>query len=175
MRQTKKVLSEVASRCRKAGVYFFVALMLMLIGGVYAQRQAVYDQLYSWKLIPRPERLTELFFTEHTKLPTKYAPAQQQTVKFTTHNLEYRKTTYKYVISQESQDGKAKQQLTAGGFTLEHDKAKTTEVPIQLTDLGSRSRIVISLSYDGIAFGQDLPSEQTQSIYYWTTKEGITQ
>ncbi|HEX9153502.1 MAG TPA: DUF1616 domain-containing protein [Candidatus Saccharimonadales bacterium] len=147
----------------------------MLIGGVYVQRQAIYDQLYSWKLIPRPERLTELYFTEHTKLPTTYAPAQQQTVKFTTHNLEYRKTTYKYVISQEGQDGKVKQQLAAGGFTLEHDKAKTTEAPIQLTDLGSRSRIVISLSYDGIAFGQDLPSEQTQSIYYWTTKEGITQ
>ncbi|HEU4913853.1 MAG TPA: DUF1616 domain-containing protein [Candidatus Saccharimonadales bacterium] len=160
------------SRYRQYGVYFFVGIMLVLAVGAYAGRHAIYDQLYDWKLIPRPERLTELYFTEHTKLPRTYQSGQQQAVRFIVRNLEYRTTTYTYVVTQEAEAGKASQELARGIFTLGQDKSKRLDVPVQLTNQGAKSRIVVTVIYDGIAFGQDAPSKQQQAIYYWVAKEG---
>jgi hypothetical protein len=169
----KKVLGYV-SRYRKAGIYFFIGIILMLgIVGI-ANRQAVYDQFYDWKLIPRPERLTELYLTDHRNIPQTYTPGQAQTMSFTVRNLEHRTTDYSYTITQKTTNGKAKQ-LARGTFSLKHDHKKAVSVRIALADLAKakRSKLVVTISYQGIAFGEDSPSTQKQSIYYWTSKGDI--
>jgi hypothetical protein len=173
VRQMKKVLGYV-SRYRKAGIYFFMGIILMLGVIGIANRQAIYDQFYDWKLIPRPERLTELYFTDHRNIPQAYAPGKALTMSFTVRNLEHRATGYDYTISQTTTDGTAKQ-LADGSFSLAHEHKKAVSVRVVPADLGTaeRSRFVVTISYQGIAFGEDSPSTQKQSIYYWTSKGDI--
>lgn len=173
----RQVLGKIKhmGRLRKSGVYLFVMLALLTGGIGLWQRQAIYDQMYDWKLIPRPERLTELYFTDHRNLPATYAPGQQQTVKFTVHNLEHRRTTYKYAVVQQTQDSQTETQLAAGTFALSHDQTQAVTTAITPTNHGGRSRITVNLTYNGIAFGEDDPSKQTQSIHYWVTKQGDRQ
>ena len=116
--------------------------------------------MHAWKLLPEPERLTELYFTDHTKLPTTYTPSEMQTVTFTVHNLEYRTTTYHYSITQASEDGSQTQELASGDFTLQQDKYQKASAPITLADFGPRSKVAVTLT------------NTKESISYWLTKGG---
>jgi uncharacterized membrane protein len=146
--------------------------MFVVIFGT-VQRQAIYDQLYDWKLIPRPERLTELYFTDHTNLPKTYEPDETQVVKFTVRNLEYRTTDYSYVVGVMNDDESAKLLNRASGkIRLDHEQLQNIEVPITITAKGSRAKVIVTIYYQGIKFGEDDLSDQEQSIHYWVEDKG---
>lgn len=165
---TKKLPNTTGSLFKIVAVLLSI-LFLVIVG--FSQRQAIYDQLYNWKLIPRPERLTELYFTDHTKLPTTYTVSEKQTINFKVHNLEYRDTEYKYAITLEGKDGEVQRVINGSPFTLKHDEYRGITQDIVLEDLGPRSKVAVTLTYDGIAFGEDNPSPQTQSIHYWVKRQ----
>lgn len=143
-----------------------ITLLFVAIG--ISQRQAIYDQLYDWKLIPRPERLTELYFTDHTNLPKTYKPDETQIVKFTVNNLEYRTTDYTYVVSVMNDDESDEIiDRAQGSFTLDHEQSKAIETPITITAKGPRAKVIVTIYYQGIKFGEDNLSDQEQSIHYW--------
>jgi uncharacterized membrane protein len=106
---------------------------------------AIDRQLHSWKLLPEPERLTELYFTHPNSLPTSYVPGQVQTVSFTVHNLEYRTTDYHYVIIETNQDGSQSQTLVSGSFTLPQNAYKKEAVNISTIDLGTHAKLEVDL------------------------------
>ena len=154
-------------------VWLAIVLLVLLSGLTYAfGRQAIYNQLNYWMLIPRPERLTELYFDNSTNLPTTYTVNEKQTVEFTIHNIEYRTTTYDYTITQSSEDGKTSKVLASDNLSLGQNQMQAVEVPVTFADLGSRSQIGVRLTFDGIAFGQNNLSQQTQLIFYWVNKGG---
>lgn len=117
-------------------------------------------QLHSWKLLPEPEPLTELYFTDHSTLPLFYWVGHPQTVSFATHNLEYRTVTYHYQILQSSDDGSSKAELASGNFTLQHNQSTKTQALVVLGDLGTHSRVNVVLSTG-------------ESIYYRVKKGGV--
>jgi hypothetical protein len=121
---------------------------------------AIAHQMHAWKLLPEPERLTELYFTDHTKLPNLYYINATQTVSFTVHNLEYQNTAYTYKIVQQSEDGKTQQPLGSGGFTLPQNGYQKTVAVVAPIGLGSRSKISVLLSTN-------------ESISYWVTEGGV--
>lgn len=150
----------------KIAAVAFLTLFVVVFG--IAQRQAIYDQLYDWKLIPRPERLTELYFTDHTNLPTTYEPDETQIVKFTVRNLEYRTTDYTYVVGVLNDDESDELLSRATGtFKLDHEQSKDMETPITITAKGPRAKVIVTIYYQGIKFGEDDLSDQEQSIHYW--------
>jgi len=102
-------------------------------------------QLHAWKLLPEPEKLTELYFTNPNSLPQHYIPGQNQTVSFTTHNLEYQTTTYRYKITESSQDGKQSQTLATGAFTLSQNAYHKTAVSIPTNDIGQNVKVGVEL------------------------------
>jgi hypothetical protein len=118
---------------------------------------AIDRQLHSWKLLPEPERLTELYFTDHAALPTSYSPGATQTVSFTVHNLEYRTTSYHFVISQRSQTGKQTLGLASGNFTLKQNQYSNQKITVSLGDL-DRSQVIVSLT------------PGNENINYWVTR-----
>lgn len=117
-------------------------------------------QLRDWKLLPEPERLTELYFTHPNNLPSNYTPGQPQTVAFTVHNLEYRTTDYHYQIVEQSQAGNASQTLASGSFTLTQNQYSSPMLNITPTDLGQHVKVEVRLG------------DQNESIDYLLNKEG---
>lgn len=108
-------------------------------------RQPIVNQLNSWKLLPEPEKLTELYFTKPNSLPTTYVPNQKQSINFTVHNLEYQTMTYKYAIVEESQDGKQVKTLDLNSFTIDQNQYQSVSFTGPLANLGSKAKVVIEL------------------------------
>lgn len=73
-------------------VFFSVTFLL------YQERGAIYAGLNNLKLIPQPERFTELYFENPTLLPKQTVAGQPVSFSFTVHNLESVTTTYPYKV-----------------------------------------------------------------------------
>ena len=125
-------------------ILFTGALVAVIALGVIFH-SPIDRQLRSWKLLPEPERLTELYFTNPNSLPTHYVPGHAQPVSFTVHNLEYRTTNYQYRIVETSQDGKQSQALATGSFTLPQNGYKKAAVNIATVNLGPRAKVEVQL------------------------------
>jgi len=128
---------------------------------VVATQNQIAAQLHAWKLLPEPERLTELYFTNQPALPTTYLPGDVQAVAFSVHNLEQTSTRYSYVISQLNEKGDQTVVLARGNFTLGKNHYKAATVPVILTDLGSRSLVRVALT------------NTDDTISYWNEKGGV--
>lgn len=126
-------------------------------------------QLHEWQLSPRPERFTELFFTDAAQVSaiassphlTNHIPT------FTIHNLEHQSTRYRYEITAIPSDTGVAQPLGGGEATLAHNQRQTFEQTIAIPRFMVRTMVKISLEYEGISFGQNTPSPKGQSIHYW--------
>jgi hypothetical protein len=59
----------------------------------------VYNELYALDLIPKPEKLTELYFNNSANLPSTVTSKQVVSFAFVIHNLETTDFQYTYVVS----------------------------------------------------------------------------
>ena len=116
--------------------------------------------MHKWKLLPEPEKLTELYFTNPNNLPASYTPGSTQTVKFTTHNLEYATTKYLYTITEVNMSNNQSQTLSYGSFVLPQNGYEKEAVNINTVDLGQKVKIAVNLI------------KQNESIDYLLTRSG---
>ena len=135
-----------------------VAILVFVIGVTHTS--AITAQLNDWKLLPQPERLSELYFQNHATLPTTYSAGTAQSFAFTTHNLEYRDTTYTYRIVEQSEDASQSHELASGQFSLAQDAYRTTTIMASPVDLGGRVQLQVNLTVVG-------NPTTMQSIHYW--------
>ena len=144
-----------------AAVAAIVAATILL---GFINQAAVKRQLNEWKLLPQPERLSELYYENHATLPTTYTAGTVQSYSFTVHNLEYRSTTYKYTVTSMSEDGSQSQPLASGQFKLAQNAYKTAAISFAPNDLGNRIQITTAL-----VIGQNTSTDKqtTESIHYW--------
>jgi uncharacterized membrane protein len=115
----------------------------------------------SWKLLPEPEKLTELYFTHPNSLPTTYVPGQPLSVNFTVHNLEYQTTGYTYKIVETSANNAQAQTLATGSFTLSQNIYKQETVNISTVDLGEKVKVEVDLV------------KQNETIDYLLNRSGV--
>lgn len=139
---------------------FMLFTIVVVLALSFTFHQQIKNQLNAWKLLPQPERLTELYFTSPNNLPSTYTPGQAQNVRFTVHNIEYQTETYQYKILEQSQDGSKTQQLAAGKFTLQQDQYQGQNVGVTPADMGQRVKIIV-----------DLPTVN-ETISYWVEASG---
>jgi uncharacterized membrane protein len=123
----------------------FTVAIIIIIALIALLHTPVDHQMRSWKLLPEPEKLTELYFTHPNNLPTKYMPGQQQAVSFTVHNLEYQTTGYQYKIIETSQAGDQAVTLASGSFSLQQNQYKSPTVSITTADLGQNVKVEVEL------------------------------
>jgi hypothetical protein len=128
-----------------------VALIIFCI----VDAHGIKDQLNDWKLLPEPEKLTELYFTHPNSLPSTYIAGSTQAVAFTVHNLEYQTENYQYQIVETSDNGQQSQVLETANFTLKQGQYKNVTNLVSLNDLGSRVKVAVDLS------------NVNESISYW--------
>ncbi len=75
-----------------------VAVLLAASFIAYQKRDVIYGELNALKLIPIPERFTELYFENSSSLPRKTVAGQPISFSFTIHNVEGTTTTYPYSV-----------------------------------------------------------------------------
>ena len=148
---------------RRAIVTLLILFAILFISQLWSSGK-ISNQLNSWDLLPKPERLTELYFTNSSNLPAVYTPGQQQTVSFTVRDIEYRTTKYTYTINQTNNSTDSA--LTQGSFTLKQNQSTVLKIPITLVNQGNHSQIEVSLTYKGIISGTNNLSLETESIHY---------
>lgn len=118
-------------------------------------------------MLPRPQRFTELYFSDYSQLPASLKTGEVHEASFTVHNLEHRATTYRYELWAEAADGKQERRVGKGVFALAHNQSRTVSRTIAVPPLGERMAVKVDLVYRGIAFGDTAASAQKQSIHYW--------
>ena len=133
-----------------------ISVGVIVIGTLEAP--SIKNQLGAWKLLPQPERLTELFYANSTALPTTYTPHQPQSFSFTTHNLEYQDITYQYTVTAQAEGSLTTMPISSGSFNLDQDQSATTPITITLPDLGPRAKVSVNLL------------NVNESIDYWVRK-----
>jgi len=141
--------------------------LVALVALVFIFRQPLYNQLYSWDLIPKPEAYTELYFAG---IPSEtFTPGQQYTLAFILHNVEYQTTSYTYTVDQLDASGVTVATLAKDAVTLPKDAQKTLSLPVSLTDGASTSTVRVTISF----LEKDKSSPTIESINYLVKREGI--
>lgn len=70
--------------------------MLILIN---LNKASIYNELITLDLVPKPEKLTELYFNDNTNLPSSAISNQEISFAFVIHNLETTDYLYVYEVS----------------------------------------------------------------------------
>jgi hypothetical protein len=144
---------------KKRGYVNITSTIVVVIALIIAA-PAIKRQLNDWKLLPEPERLTELYFTHPNTLPSTYSTSQAQQVAFTVHNLEYKHETYTYQIVEAPQPGSAGPMLASGSFSLAQNGYKNVTQLLTIQQLANRVNLSINLT------------NVNESVDYWVTKAG---
>lgn len=156
-------------RLLKQPVYFSIICGLAL-GGILVfviNNKAIISQLHSWKILPREERLTEFYFTDHAKLPDSFRPGERQKVRFAIENLEQQSIHYRYKIIASA---KNKQWvLQHGKVHLPNKGLKKVTKKIVLPPTKKRIKLQVDIEYESQTT-DDKTEKQHQSIYYWMKK-----
>jgi uncharacterized membrane protein len=126
-------------------VNWVVIAIIVIVALVIGFHGAIDRQLHDWKVLPEPERLTELYFTHPNTLPTTYTTGQTLPVNFTVHNLEYRTETYHYQIIETTNAGSQTKILYSGSFTLKQNSYHNTNVNISTLDRGNHAKLEVLL------------------------------
>lgn len=126
-------------------------------GLVVFGREAIAKQLDAWQFLPRPEPLTEFYFTDHRQLPSTAWPGDHHEVGLTVHNLEHQHTDYHYTMQSIDDTGKT-QTLSSGDCSAEHNDQCNITTAITVPFYSSpRLMIRAVLEYNTHA----------QSVHYW--------
>ncbi len=145
--ETKKII--------KSSLFFEILFVVIALLIIFSGN--IKTQLYKWDLLPHPETFTELYFENHTLLPTKVEAGEPYTFSFTTHNLEYKTMTYTYQI--QIQDGSRKTTIQKAKFTLNQNQKKTIKETFTAPQLSNRSMVAV-----------DLTNKNNQQIDFWITE-----
>src|SRR5437879_2595007 len=93
MHLTNKQLLKLSSLL--IGVTLVVGLLIL----INLNRASVDNELVTLDLIPKPEKLTELYFNDNAKLPSSVTSNQVISFAFVIHNLETTDYQYAYDVS----------------------------------------------------------------------------
>jgi hypothetical protein len=147
--------------------YLIFACVIGLVTVVSTNQAAIVKELDDWKILPRLQRVTELYFSDEQALPRETKAGAMQKVKFVVRNIEHRTTTYQYDILAVSGDDGSSRMLEKGALSLGYDQTQTIDEIVKVPLGKSRVAIKVELRYDGFADGDDTLSVQKQSIHYW--------
>ena len=165
----KDQISDQFRILRRAIITLVVIAAISLISIAWNSGR-ISNQLNRWSLLPQPERLTELSFTNSNNLPTTYTQGQLQTVSFTIHDIEYRTTKYTYTITQGNTNSQNGIVLAQGNVMLAQNQSKALSIPITLTSQGASSQVDVNLKYLRIISDVKNLSQESESIHYLVNK-----
>jgi hypothetical protein len=109
------------------------------------KKEAVQAELNNLKLIPIPERFTELYFDDASSLPRQTVRGQQISFAFTVHNVEGATTTYPYTVYFQYALG-YKVVFASSTMTLAPDESTTTIISHVFSQSNETGKVVVNLT-----------------------------
>lgn len=120
-------------------------LFIVLVSlALYVGRDSVYATMQSLKLIPQPERFTELYFDNYLSLPENIEAGKPITFMFTIHNLEGATTTYPYAVYLDESNG-VRATLESGFVTLADGESKNITVSSPAPASNVKGKVTVNL------------------------------
>ncbi len=138
---------------------FFLSLTIALFAVVcyfaFFQKSTIIYLLDKYKLIPRPETFSELYFSDHLSLPKTINQNEPINYSFVIHNLEASDKNYPYKIYYISGDEykllnegqelvKQNETKTIAGYYTLNDSQKKYAIYVELTELNQSIHFYIN-------------------------------
>ena len=113
---------------------------------------------------PKPETVSELYFTKSSSLPATFIPNSNLDIEFTVRNLELQDVSYDYKIEQLNPANNQTAVLGTGALSLSHSKEAKEKVSVIPADIKGTSKISVTIIYPSKAGSND---QKRLSISYW--------
>ena len=131
------------------GVTFVVGMLIFFT----LKRAAIYNELVTLDLIPQPENLTELYFNNHTNLPSSATRNQVISFAFVIHNLEATDYQYTYAVSINAHG--TRRIIDSGNILVKNNQYCVKNEKIHLMTSEQSQEVVVELT------------NKQQSIDFW--------
>jgi uncharacterized membrane protein len=133
-------------------------LLVLLIAVIAVIGAGIYNVRHTTAFVDatthQPERYTELYFTDPTKLPVNIGHDQTLPVNFTVHNVEARNMSYTYDLSLLTTSGKA---LSQSQHTFSLTNNNTKVITNDITVPNELGKTEVQIFFPGL----------NQSIHFW--------
>jgi hypothetical protein len=137
-------------------------IAVILIGGMLIffnfNKTSIEDELVTLDLLPKPEKLTELYFDQNANLPTSARSNQAISFTFVIHNLET--TDFQYVYDVVVKANGTKHIVDSGSVLVKNNQYYVKNEKFNLMNSPGRQQVVVELT------------NKQQSIDFWM--KGIT-
>ena len=137
MRLTIKQLFKLASLL--LGLVLVVVMLILF----NLNRANIYNELISLDLIPKPEKLTELYFNNSANLPGSATSNQAISFTFVIHNLET--TDYQYVYDVSVNAKGTRHIVDSGDVLVKNNQYYVKNEKLKLMNSPGRQEVVIEL------------------------------
>lgn len=132
-----------------------LGLTVVIIVLLNLNSAAVYNQLVALDLLPKPEKLTELYFENSAHLPTSATGSQAISFTFVIHNLETTDYRYTYDVVVIAYGGR--QVIDGGNVLVKNNRSYVKKEEFLLLNSPGRQDVVVELV------------NLRQSIDFWVT------
>ncbi len=119
-------------------------------------RASINNELATLDLIPKPEKLTELYFNDNAKLPNSATGNQVISFAFVIHNLETTDYRYAYVVSVNANG--TRHIVDSGNVLVKNNQYYVKNEMFNLLNSPGSQEVVVELT------------NKQQSIDFWTGK-----
>jgi len=122
------------------GVTLVVAMLIFF----NLNRASVYNELVTLDLVPKPEKLTELYFNNNANLPSSATSKQAISFAFVIHNLET--TDYQYVYDVSVNANGTRHIVDSGDVLVKNNQYYVKNEKLNLINSPGRQEIVVELT-----------------------------
>ena len=147
------------------------AVVVIMLAFVISATPPVHSFLRTLRVVPEPERLTELYFDPTAPPPATYRAGQPFNVRFHIHNLEEQSVPYTYEVRLANERGDNSALLSQQQVTLQNNENKTISLSVTPPDMGSNAKIEITIRYNRVKDTHSGKDPKNTSINYWIKEE----
>ena len=138
---------------------FLLIGVALIVGSLIffnSNRASVYNELIALDLIPKPEKLTELYFNDNANLPGSAKSNQVIRFAFVIHNLET--TDYQYVYNVDVIANGTRHTVDRGNVLVKDNQFYVKNEKFNLMNSSESQEVVVELT------------NKQQSIDFWIGK-----
>jgi hypothetical protein len=119
------------------------AIVVALLIFPVINRAGIENELVALDLLPKPEKMTELYFTENASLPSSATSNRVIRFAFVIHNLET--TDYKYDYEVSVNVNSTRQIVNSGKVSVKNNKYYVKSEQFNLMNSSGRQEVVVEL------------------------------